>query len=703
MPIAIRQPIGQEQPVETILGDDFFIGLDQQHDPGVVQPGFYSKGENVRVEDGVVRSRGGHFALNWTFDATIASEELTNGTFATDSNWTKGDGWTIGSGVATSDGTQSARSALLQSILGLATSEIYKLEYDITTVSAGTIRSLLTTNKEGLTGANQSTVGHYVDYFAVADTLISFAFDADADFTGSIDNASLKAYNKTLGATFGASRFSNPGAVEFIMVAGASEAWILKQGNNVTTIPYPSGVTIGENVEFIQAFDLLFMLRGTDKAPLMWPGGPADAFVAIDQSDPGGGFLPFPSAGTGTYFHNRLCLIRDRDSIIVSDIFDETKFSIFNDLFVNRGSDDSLVAIHPIGNQTLVAFKDQSIFLIGNFIGDLSTLRLDDLTRSVGLKAKDSLVSIGDSIYFLSDQGIYVVRQALDSNNRLKAVAQPLSDPIQPLIDRINWNAAAGATAAFVKDRIYFAVPIDGSAENNAVLVYRFAREGDDRGAWESLDIWSNARYNVRKFVLADYIGQKRLIAIAYDGYAFAYSYLYDGTDTVDPFDINTMTSKWRSRGYSGGDGLHNRTTHAYLQLETWNPTYSVSAFSDGANEEQILITARTKNRLKYIDQGSFSRGVWTQQADYVPTNTNDDHATAGREDYSVDLDTTGGFDLSVTGANFNQSQEIQEPLRINRFGRYVQLEAKNTTGNLGIHSIRVGQRSPVKRNVSVA
>ena len=42
-------------------------------------------------------------------------DRVTNGAFAADTDWTKGDGWSIAAGVANCDGSQTGGSNLYQS------------------------------------------------------------------------------------------------------------------------------------------------------------------------------------------------------------------------------------------------------------------------------------------------------------------------------------------------------------------------------------------------------------------------------------------------------------------------------------------------------------------------------------------------------------------------------------------------------------
>jgi hypothetical protein len=116
---------------------------------------------------------------------------LSNGDFATDTVWTKGTGWTIGSGVAT-HGTGSA-SALSQSY-------IFRGEHVITfTVSgrtAGSVEARLSDDSDGtgnvVSGTSRVTNATFTDSLLAADTSGYIAFFASSDFDGSIDDVSVK-------------------------------------------------------------------------------------------------------------------------------------------------------------------------------------------------------------------------------------------------------------------------------------------------------------------------------------------------------------------------------------------------------------------------------------------------------------------------------------------------------------------------------
>ena len=119
----------------------------------------------------------------------LGPELVTNGTFATDTNWTKGDGWTISGGKARSDGTQLASSNLNQSGPVL-TGKLCQVSYTISEYSGGSVRVF-----QGGTGsiaAFKSANGDYTDYLISTSGAATLVIQADIDFIGAIDNVSVK-------------------------------------------------------------------------------------------------------------------------------------------------------------------------------------------------------------------------------------------------------------------------------------------------------------------------------------------------------------------------------------------------------------------------------------------------------------------------------------------------------------------------------
>ena len=116
----------------------------------------------------------------------LGSELVTNGDFATDSNWAKGSGWSINNGKA-SVNTTTINVALTQDGI-ITVGKTYKVVYEVKDFVAGSIRVRL-----GDTwGSYRTANGTYTEYL-VATTNTDFRFYATAATTElSIDNVSVK-------------------------------------------------------------------------------------------------------------------------------------------------------------------------------------------------------------------------------------------------------------------------------------------------------------------------------------------------------------------------------------------------------------------------------------------------------------------------------------------------------------------------------
>lgn len=117
-------------------------------------------------------------------------EYIRNGDFASDTIWTKGSGWTIGTGVATATGAISTAISQTSGIIDLISGVTYTITYTITRSAGDLIPSI-----GGTAGTTRSASGTYTESIVCGATQV-IAFTG-AGFTGTIDNVSMKAiYDK---------------------------------------------------------------------------------------------------------------------------------------------------------------------------------------------------------------------------------------------------------------------------------------------------------------------------------------------------------------------------------------------------------------------------------------------------------------------------------------------------------------------------
>jgi hypothetical protein len=258
-------------------------------------------------------------------------------------------------------------------------------------------------------------------------------------------------------------------------------------------------ITTPEGCDVCNAMDNIFISRGFDKRPLKWDL--ASTIIALPSSGHG---HEFPNCSSLMYYGNRLVAIgkfhletntlRNYDTVSVSNFLDYNDWDALDAFSVNNGSNDQLIGVAPWTLNEFLVFMRNSIYYIsvgnsryatGEALATDSYIKT--LATDIGCSARKSVVQAGGGVFFLSDNGVYFLQPqpASAESMKLLTMADPISAPIDDVIQRINRNYASNAVATYWNNRYYLAVPLDGSAVNNTVLVYNFILR-----QWESVDTY---------------------------------------------------------------------------------------------------------------------------------------------------------------------------------------------------------------------
>ncbi len=150
------------------------------------------------------------------------AEEITNGDFATDSDWTKGTGWSISGGTANCIG---GAGSLNLTQVALEIGKRYTVTYTVSNYSTGTIHPII----GGWThGTYQSSNGTYTEVISNnhASANTTFYMQGKSGFVGSIDNVSVKEYTSAdmdVTRATAATRVDEDGLVNYAEVIGSEE------------------------------------------------------------------------------------------------------------------------------------------------------------------------------------------------------------------------------------------------------------------------------------------------------------------------------------------------------------------------------------------------------------------------------------------------------------------------------------------------
>ena len=132
----------------------------------------------------------GQFNMN-----KLGDDLVVNGNFATDSNWSKGTGWSIENGEAVA--LNSSNSNLEQIGLTVTNAKKYKIIFTINNYTSGAVKPMLGT-VGATTGTNVSANGTYTEVLTANNNYDRIAFRTSGTaFNGSIDNVSVQQVRAT--------------------------------------------------------------------------------------------------------------------------------------------------------------------------------------------------------------------------------------------------------------------------------------------------------------------------------------------------------------------------------------------------------------------------------------------------------------------------------------------------------------------------
>lgn len=403
------------------------------------------------------------------------------------------------------------------------------------------------------------------------------------------------------------------------------------------------------------------------------PGFSATSVVLGKRQSNGRGFTHMPAPAWGVYHQRRLIVpfaytttgtsgsevITARnvsDELLLSDIFDsDTYDQLQNQFKVTAGIADYLQYVHPFTDDNAVAFNRNSMHLISGLSGSLTDVSIKEITRETGLVARRSVVTIGNAIYFLSDNGVYAVEFG-DLYN-LRGAGVPLSDAINPIIKRINPDYAQNAVGIFFDNRYYLAIPLDNSTVNNAIIIYNLLN-----GGWESIDVVDSSFWDISNLISSGAGEIQKLYAVN------RFGGIHQLEARQDDFDYLALGPGISPVGYSVDSYCTSRQyTMGMMDRKKFN-TFELHVESSDTNSSNASISVETEN----TDGGS-TLGTVT---DYL-TSAGLSAPLASSEDVSLRgrIGNIRGYGLQMT-VTPNQGRPKVRMIRINAIPAFNSLTA---------------------------
>lgn len=337
------------------------------------------------------------------------------------------------------------------------------------------------------------------------------------------------------------------------------------------------------------------------KPPIYWSLDPATDFSRPDDGIPDVGitYRRLRSTPWGSYINNRLIVPDGKQNVMISDILDPDTFDIYWQSFrVGTGGNDFVVAVHPWVEGSVLVFCRKSIWLaqIGqypspdgsSFTTQTGISNLTLLTDEIGCRARRSIATAGQYIYFLSDNGVYRLDSRLDL--KLRGDTKPLSDPVNDQISDLNSELAGESVGFYFDNRYYLAVPLVNATDgNNGVFIYSQLNE-----AWETRDVYG---FGVNSFIVCDISNRRRVVISNRAGKLMLLDELEAGDDSTDSSVnvVSPVNGLIRTRRYGFGSMSTKRFVRSLADVVLPNTgSITVKALTINPDAEITLVPGQT-------------------------------------------------------------------------------------------------------------
>jgi hypothetical protein len=244
-----------------------------------------------------------------------------------------------------------------------------------------------------------------------------------------------------------------------------------------------------DDVYFAQLEDKLFFCDGT--SDLKYYNG-----SSVQSLTAGSGAPASPKLIAS--HTNRLFVVPsgEPDTIYVSDLLDaegSSSYSVAQTIRIG-GDGDPITAIYPWTGFRLLAFKRTATYVINAdpTADTIAEWAIEAIDRSVGCIAPRSLAQVGADVYWLALDGVRSLRRTLAGTEQ--EVSEPLSRPIDTIIQDINLSVIAKSAGFYYLNRYILSLPAGNSSTPNISIVFNTGFRAWS-GKWTGFGASCFARY----------------------------------------------------------------------------------------------------------------------------------------------------------------------------------------------------------------
>jgi hypothetical protein len=255
---------------------------------------------------------------------------------------------------------------------------------------------------------------------------------------------------------------------------------------NWTQLGAYAGGDTSAQFQFAQSVDVLYFVDGTATLH-SWDGAAITDLGGATNTDP-------PAApGWIDSFTNRLILTKIPtvpDGVYFSNFLPSNAAGQWNrstqQLRVGGGEGDPITGAKPWLDFNYIVFKKRSVWVINcDPTQSVSAFPIKPVHRLIGCLSPRTAAQVGSDVFFLATDGVRSVKRTIAAQTQTE-LSPNLSEPVQDIIDRINWTVANTFHGAFRDNKYLCWVALDGSTVPNYCMVYS-ALNQTWSGVWTGL------------------------------------------------------------------------------------------------------------------------------------------------------------------------------------------------------------------------
>ena len=163
----------------------------------------------------------------------------------------------------------------------------------------------------------------------------------------------------------------------------------------------------------------------------------------------------------------------DPDDVAVNDAANVPGATVFTGnnsgqraIDINRNDGEKVIGL-GFFQDVLIILKEQSIYQL--YFNADNKFVVERISSSYGCVAHATVVSVENDMYFLSDNGVYVLGN--EPNYYAAIRTNELSSRMKPLLQPMSAEHRSRASATYFDDRYFLTIP-SGSPELNTMIVY---------------------------------------------------------------------------------------------------------------------------------------------------------------------------------------------------------------------------------------